>query len=94
MLKKAASLSVAREASFVSYYRPGCRILARYASRILRTPLADFSSTLLGSDCQRDRSEITQVARVAGAERMDLLYSEGGGELFHSGVRVFLRHLA
>ena len=36
---------------------------------------------------------ITQVARVAGAGWMDLLYSEGGGE-FHSGVRVFLRHLA
>jgi len=39
------------------------------------------------------RSEITQVARVAGAERMDLFYSEGGGG-FHSGVRVFLKHLA
>ena len=35
----------------------------------------------------------TQVARVAGAERMDLFYSEGGGE-FHSGVRVFPKHLA
>ena len=46
-----------------------------------------------GSDGRRDRSEITQVARVAGAGRMDLSYSEGGGE-FHSGVRVFLRHLA
>jgi len=29
-------------------------------------------------------SEITQVARVAGAERMDLRYLEGCGE-FHSG---------
>ena len=37
--------------------------------------------------------ETTQVSLMAGAERMDLLYSEGGGE-FHSGVRVFLRHLA
>ena len=46
-----------------------------------------------GSDRRRYWSEITQVARVAGAERMDLLYSEGGGE-FHSGVQVFLRHLA
>ena len=52
------------------------------ASRILRTPLADFFSILLGSDCRRDGSEITEVALVAGAERMDLLYSEGGGE-FH-----------
>jgi len=40
-----------------------------------------------------DWPEITQVARVAGAERMDLRYSEGG-EAFHSGVRVFLWHLA
>jgi len=47
----------------------------------------------LGSDGRRYWSEITQAARVAGAERMDLLYSEGGGE-FHSGVRVFLRPLA
>lgn len=39
------------------------------------------------------RSEVTHVARVAGAERMDLLYSEGGGE-FRSGARVFLKHLA
>jgi hypothetical protein len=46
-----------------------------------------------GSDRRRYWSEITQVARVAGAERMDLLYSEGGGE-FHLGVQVFLRHLA
>ena len=45
-----------------------------------------------GSDGRRSWSEITQVARVAGAERMDLLYSEGDGE-FHSGVRVFLRPL-
>ena len=50
-------------------------------------------SASLGSDGRRYWSEITQAARVAGAERMDLLYSEGGGE-FHSGVRVFLRHLA
>ena len=55
--------------------------------------LADFFSILLGSDRRRDRLEVTQLARVAGAERMDLLYSEGGGE-FHSDVRVFLRHLA
>ena len=47
----------------------------------------------LGSDGRRYWSEITQAARVAGAERMDLLYSEGGGE-FHSGGQVFLRHLA
>jgi hypothetical protein len=45
-----------------------------------------------GSDGRRYWSEITQVARVAGAERMDLLYSEGDGE-FHSDVRVFLRPL-
>ena len=45
-----------------------------------------------GSDGRRSWSEITQVARVVGAEQMDLLYSEGGGE-FHSGVRVFLRPL-
>ena len=38
-------------------------------------------------------SDITQVGRKAGAERMDLLYLEGGEE-FHSAVRVFLRHLA
>ncbi len=44
------------------------------------------------SDGRRSWSEITQVARVAGAEQMDLLYSEGGGE-FHSAVRVFLRPL-
>ena len=36
---------------------------------------------------------LAQVALVSEAERMDLLYSEGGGE-FHSGVRVFLRDLA
>ncbi len=38
-------------------------------------------------------SEITQVVRVVGAERMDLQYSEGCGK-FHSGVQVFLRRLA
>ena len=38
-------------------------------------------------------SDITQVGRKAGVERMDLLYLEGGEE-FHSAVRVFLRHLA
>ena len=49
VLKKAASSSVVREApalrselrcsgaSFVSQYRPGCRILARYASRLTDT---------------------------------------------------------
>lgn len=42
---------------------------------------------------RRSCSEITQVARVVGAERMDLRYLEGCGTL-HSGVRVFLRRLA
>ena len=36
---------------------------------------------------------IIQVARMAGAERMDLRYSEECGE-FHSGGRAFLRLLA
>ena len=36
---------------------------------------------------------ITQVARGVGPEWTDLRGLEGGGE-FHSGVRVFLRHLA
>jgi hypothetical protein len=62
---------------------------AHYAVGRAKVQAAADSGTPYRWALAPDRSEVIQVSRAAGAERMDLRYSEEGGA-FHFDFQVFL----